>query len=224
MNPVINKSFTCPSWVLRYIFLLETKARNIANKEWACIVPFYDRSLLAFLVAQNAEVLGRLGAADPQSAVEVLQQAGVRQLGTVLAVGNAHRLVDHRAGLEALLDLQLEVAQFLVQILNELRAAPSGISGSVSYRWVIVSQNGLAGLREFSGLTLQAVPLAATVVAQKVAVAGEFLEVQSVSGTHRLVQGGTELGAVGVVGGDGVGGYGSHQNKAAECYNLAHHF
>lgn len=114
--------------------MVETKAGTIANKEWACIVPFYDRSLLAFLVAQNAEVLGGLGAAGPQSAVEVVQQAGVAQLGTVLAIGDAHRLVDHRAGLEALLDLQLEVAQLLVQILNELGAAPSGIGGSVSYK------------------------------------------------------------------------------------------
>jgi len=100
-----------------------------------CIVPTLRplRSRLAFLLAQKAEELSGLGAGDLQGAVEGLQQAGVGQLGAVLAVGDAHRLVDHRAGLEALLDLQLEVAQPLVQILDELGAAPGGIGGSIGY-------------------------------------------------------------------------------------------
>lgn len=108
---------------------------TLTNKRWSCsLIRLYDRSRLAFLFAQKTEELSGLGAGDLQGAVEVLQQAGVGQLGTILSIGNTHRLVDHRAGLEAFLDLQLEVAQLLVQILDELGAAPGGIGGSIGYR------------------------------------------------------------------------------------------
>lgn len=69
-----------------------------------------------------------LNAGCTQGAVEVLQGACVGDKAAVLAVGHTDGLVDHAAGLHALRNVQLDVAQFFQQIIDLLGAAPGHVS------------------------------------------------------------------------------------------------
>lgn len=62
-----------------------------------------------------------------QGAVEVLQRALVGDKAAVLAVGHTDGLVDHAAGLQTVGNVELDIAQFLQQIIDLLGAAPGHV-------------------------------------------------------------------------------------------------